>query len=300
MGKQAEMVGSRMRQATSAVVGICKKGAIHNLGTKVRLWDALVVSILKYGMQVYGMADVSRYRVLKTVFLKRVLGLPLAASNKLVLMECGQVDIELECAKAAIGFRLRLLRLEKSRVSRFLSDYVIMQDVGWGKEVRLCCERFGCPGLTRSDDLSSWEEGAYRLLTNMHDSMLQGMRTDVCSSSSVCFYMGLKEDFLPMGYLLGNLSYRDKCLILRMRTNTLPLNCRPSRGKEEWGCGLCDVSTVEDMAHFILDCPVYAAIRDKYIDGITLGEFLGLRIPIGRIIGYLREALKKREVYLGF
>ena len=165
-GKQAEVVGGKMRQAMAAVLGVCRKGGIHNFGTKLCLRESLVCSILKYGMQIYGMADVSKYRGLKTVFLKRMLGLPMSASNKLVLLESGQVDIDMECMMAALSFRRRLMGLDGKRNSRFLAEFLVKNDVGWGRELRGCCEKFGYPGLLETVDIGVWESGVAGLLRN--------------------------------------------------------------------------------------------------------------------------------------
>ena len=64
----------------------------------------------------------------------------MSTSNKLVLLESGQVDIDMECMKAALSFRRRLMGLDGKRNSRFLAEFLVKNDVGWGRELRGCCD----------------------------------------------------------------------------------------------------------------------------------------------------------------
>ena len=205
----------------------------------------------------------------------------------------------MDCMMAALGFRRRLLGLDGKRNSRFLAEFLVKNDVGWGRELRGCCEKFGYPGLLETVDIGVWESGVAGLLRNSFDVMVLGLRDGVARSNSVCYYRGLKKDILPMGYLLGDLPYREKCLVARMRLNALPLYCCSSRKEADWGCGVCASQVKEDMAHFFVVCPVYEDLRERFIGGTQLPGILGLRIPLGRIVGFIKEALKRRGNLLG-
>lgn len=85
-------------------------------------------------------------------------------------------------------------------------------------------------------------------------------------------------------YLLNpNLSWNQKKIIAKFRLGDHKLHietgrhCRPKIPPDKRICQLCCNNEVEDELHFLLVCPVYANIRDKYSILETVQTAVGIK-----------------------
>ena len=84
-------------------------------------------------------------------------------------------------------------------------------------------------------------------------------------------YVNIKDGVCMEHYLLDRgLSWREKNVIAKFRTGDHKLrietgrHCRPRLPPEQRLCTRCQLNKVEDEVHILIECPLYALLRDKH------------------------------------
>ncbi|XP_059067370.1 uncharacterized protein LOC131858220 [Cryptomeria japonica] len=89
-------------------------------------------------------------------------------------------------------------------------------------------------------------------------------------------------DHHQKAYIRAYISWKAKCIIAQLRTNSHQLHSeigcwkRPKETWEERVCIFCTSGKVETEKHFILECDVFKDVRDKYNKLLTEGSWYDL------------------------
>jgi hypothetical protein len=123
-------------------------------------------------------------------------------------------------------------------------------------------------------------------------------------------YAKIKNSVYMEQYLLDNrLTWKQKRTLAKFRLGDHRLkietgrHCRPKLPPEERICTVCKSSKVEDEVHFIIECPKYDLLRNKYnirIASPDQNTFVSLMTANNyqdwkNLAGYLEEAFEVRE-----
>ena len=104
------------------------------------------------------------------------------------------------------------------------------------------------------------------------DSYIQTWFTNISSSTVLStFYNFLKEDFTIESYLKICLPRDLRIQLSKIRTSSHNLLIESGRHgrirlpRNERICRHCDLNSIEDEFHFIIECPFFSGLRKKFI-----------------------------------
>ena len=95
-----------------------------DIETKFTLFDSLVVPILLYGSEVWGIYNFKEIDTLHFKFCKKVLGVKLQTSNMAVLGELGRFPLSVLCKERALKYRLKIKKTSDSLVHLVLDNHI--------------------------------------------------------------------------------------------------------------------------------------------------------------------------------
>ena len=105
-------------------------------------------------------------------------------------------------------------------------------------------------------------------MQRLRDQSIQSCNSEITDSSKLCLYKNYKPNYEHEAYLshLSIRKFRNDFSKLRSSCHSLEIELCIHSGhpKQERICRLCNEG-VEDELHFLLHCPVYKTLRQKYI-----------------------------------
>ena len=113
----------------------------------------------------------------------------------------------------------------------------------------------------------------------LRENYSQSWKNEMNSMSKLEIYRTLKHEIKPEQYVKAiYLTNSQRRYIAMCRAGILPIEIEKGRwrGKprEERLCKQCNTGVVEDMNHFLMDCPKYQEIRTKYLQLDNLQDIM--------------------------
>lgn len=302
-GSQSDMMDEirlKTSQANAAIFNICRLGGISKLDAKMTLWNAMARSIILYSSPVWSWKIFDNLNTLKTVFLKKAIGVPTCTPNALVYLETGQIPLSFDVMRITLNYYMRIFRMDISRTPKFLFDFMSSNGIGCAVDLINCCNQYGQPALGKSTDIQSWAQNLDCLIRNIYDNKLCEVYKEVSERDKLRFYMQLKYDGIVAEYLNNDFSWKKKKMLTQLRLDALPLNGSITAYTDFKLCEMCNNREVETRNHFLFHCPMYQGLREKYLDQTTLHEILSLRHNTNNIFVYITKALEKRREVMSY
>eukprot|EP00745_Piridium_sociabile_P016063 TRINITY_DN23886_c1_g1_i5.p1 TRINITY_DN23886_c1_g1~~TRINITY_DN23886_c1_g1_i5.p1 ORF type:complete len:191 (+),score=6.06 TRINITY_DN23886_c1_g1_i5:414-986(+) len=115
-----------------------KKGVIEILRTMKRLnsvdmalfwklFDTQIEPVLTYAAEIWGLLNNTFMEQIHTYAIKRIMKVPLHASNKMVYGETGRYPLYIRTYVKSIKYWLRLIKLPPTRISRQAYEMLLLQ-----------------------------------------------------------------------------------------------------------------------------------------------------------------------------
>jgi hypothetical protein len=286
------------RRAMHALLTRLKAARISQSAFSVRLFNVLVEPVLSYGCQVWG-PDLLRGVVTPQVllggtqeavqadFLRIISGLPRTVKRAVLLREFGARPLHLHWLALCARFWQRTLALPQSRLLRMaLIDNIALFVAGcpdcWAARFLGAMQRLG---VFSADTALTSVEAIVRLpITEaavaakadaLLDSIWADLPTDPSSAPHETVVLASYHQWVcggrPSGaapHLHAFLSRKDKTCLARLRVGSLDLRVHTGRfnntPRHRRVCRACDTGEVEDLPHFLIRCPAYAAFRARH------------------------------------
>lgn len=299
MSTQIEHVFLRTNQAIRGIVDVCRRGRCSGLDVKMKLWNSLARSILLYSAPIWGFRNFSRLNTLKTMFLKKAMGVPSYTPNHVLFLETGQLTLGVDVLKKSLDFCGRLISMDDSRLPKVLFEFLKTHKIGWPKEMDTFCVNLGVASVSCISDEWNWFEIKQRLMQCWVDTQINVFHQKIALKqvgNSVA-YISTENGWLPAEYLRGNLNFHDTRLLLQFRLNVMTLRDRCYGNSSDAWCELCNTRAVEDREHVLLQCPYYKVIRDTYIRNCNMHDLLQLKPSVQAILNFLRKATLMRKKF---
>ena len=107
-------------------------------------------------------------------------------------------------------------------------------------------------------------------LLRLKDMYISNWRSDLEASTSLLLFKELKINFEISDYLLCLRNVKNRIVLSRLRLSSHKLAIEKGRHlnveRNQRKCIYCDLNEIEDEFHFILMCPKYVDLRNKYIN----------------------------------
>jgi hypothetical protein len=267
---------------------------------QVRLFHVLVEPVLSYGCQVWApdvftQFDLDPAKLLHNPqeevlvdFLRILAGLPKSAKKWVLLREFGTGPLHARWMKLCARFWVKILQMPSDRLlhQALLADidlYLTGCRDCWTSGFLSALRRINIP---IGNDLSS-RDAITRLAVEEEEVMARaaeyfadmwkdlpepaGAPSEQVVLSTYHHWVAGEEIACGAPHLKSFLPRSLKTCLTRLRVGTHDLHIHTGRytntPREQRTCRVClQPGVVEDLQHFICDCPTYASVRDKNVD----------------------------------
>ena len=302
-----------------------------------KLFDAMIKPILLYGAEIWGQDyfdifakyestdakfDGLPFELFHNQVCKQILGVSRLTTNLGARVELGRLPLSIQIVKSTLNYWLKLEKANDDSIVKqcFLSEKELCQRniKSWFGVVNLMQQKHvGYEGdNVRTAPNKQTVIAMISELTKAYESQsIEGLAVGrkAGQGSKLRTYAKFKHSVTMGNYLLSNrLSWKQKSALSKFRLSDHHLriekgrHCRPRLPADKRICQYCNLQCVEDEIHFLLVCPQYADLRDKYLinhihtDGIRENSFVNLmcieEISVWcSIVGYLDEAFLRRS-----
>jgi len=248
-----------------------------------------------YGAQIWGFQRFEPVEKLLRFFIKKLLRLPYNTPNYALLMETGRETLFVYTLKLHWAFVLHTLGLPDHRFSKILLLKGIENEHKWFrflKEEALKKGTWDLFGDCRGIHIKQPLEALYPFVVkNEQDSLFSLARNGQYHP----FYKTLKLEWGREEYFNNKLSLREIGLIMMARTEMLPLNCKLWFPENDHKCSLCNMKAVENVQHFVMDCPILKEFRSEAFNGVDCVELLKGEVGWKLVAGFVGAALNYRS-----
>ena len=248
----------------------------------LKLYEAMIVPILTYGSEIWiadhniNLENLHNFTFEKTqsMIMKNILGVHNKTANLAIYTELGITPLCFKTFKLMFKYYNRLKKIESSTEyvydllrSAFQEDKKLTLEKfpSWGKSVEYLKTLFKLETL----DLShvQFDKEIKALYINKLMNQLNHMKNS--ESGKLRFYSKIISNFELQKYLTFNINkyLRLNLTKLRLSAHNLAIEtgryCKPIIPANERYCKSCK-DKVEDEHHFLIDCPIYNQVREKF------------------------------------
>ena len=114
-------------------------------------------------------------------------------------------------------------------------------------------------------------------------------------SQKLSFYCTFKKNYSLSAYLELTRKNPSRKSLVKLRISSRKLRIETGRydkiPRDERLCSLCNCNKIEDETHFLLDCPSYSSIRDRFFSKILLTDYF---INI-QLISFISSCFEQRD-----
>ena len=269
--------GSR---AMYALISKCRKFKLP-VDLQLELFDSLVVPILTYNCEIWGLKHTNMIEKLHLKFMKFVLNVKTSTCNSMVYGELGRYPLHIRVKKQMVGFWAKTLQGKSNKLSCVMMNVLHnMQRSGlysspWLLHVKGILDHCGLSNVWNTPKEINVEWLKNKVSQVLKDQFYQEWRQDLGSKSSCDIYLHLKDKIAIEKYLLlANARYRKA--ICQLRTNNSRLPKVTGRyhhiPRVQRFCTLCEEQKLGDEYHLIVECQhsTLVELRKKYVPRLLL------------------------------
>lgn len=320
--KASQQALSKGRLAIANVKNILSNSKTDSYEGRMKLFDAIVKTTVLYGAEVWGCRYAEVLEKCQSQFLKTVYCLPRCTPGYMLRLEMGVVKLDFHIFKQMVEWWLKLLVMSQDRYPRICYNQLIEQDLrssniekyNWVSLLKTKLVQLGFSEvweaqnveMLRSRKLEMYEK-YYKVLINKDWSSLEvssfgGLFVDLKMKLNN-YELGI---LFPSSYLLNNVTINKLRIVAQLRLAGKMVKIYLNGITYEWDqadlCTNCDLNIPETLQHFIVDCPLYKPVRDRFLpelsgtsQNVVILLKLGNRVKVNSIFYYVEAALKIRS-----
>ena len=305
----AEYAGRAKKKVVIIFRTLFKLGQI-DIKTFFQLFDVQVKPMLLYAAEIWGN---TYYEVIEKTHMfacKKLLGVSARTPNLFIYAELNRYPLFIDSQLRTIRYWFKLLNLEETRIPKQAYQKV-RREIGnkhsWGYKLKNMLDKGGYSNVwldQRVENINSFFKGFKQRLIDMY---WQDWHSKLMERDRFSIYRTFKEDHNCEEYLKMITVTKFRRIFTRTRLGIIDLNenkkfLNPLISRK---CPFCETNETE--LHFILFCPTYTQLRDKYItkhwphvNNLTLKDLLSCQEQenIQDLAMFLLYALRRREQLL--
>ncbi|XP_043227986.1 uncharacterized protein LOC122384520 [Amphibalanus amphitrite] len=273
-GSMKAAVLKQVAQANRALFKLCSIISSLNLriDTCWELFDKMVVPVLLYGCEVWGLSHIQYIENFHKKFMKHLLKISKYSANCMAYGELGRTTLEVVIKKRVIGFWIRLINGDKHKLSYIMMQLQIdkLQNSNfkpqWVSSVKDILDTSGLGNYWLN--APGKNEGALMVIETRLTDMFRQSWSDSVQSNSLCLNYRMFKDVLHAEPYLTLLDTKDRVTITRFRCGNHNLPITGSRRQHNAilnKCSLCKHNAPGDEFHYILECPAFKIQRTSLL-----------------------------------
>ena len=246
---------------------------VHN--DAFALFDAIVKPILIYASEIWGYQRCDQIERVHIAFCKRLCCLNRNVANFFPLAECGRYPLWVSYMTNCIKYWTKVITMPTARYPKQCYNMLKgLDDIGrttWATHIKRVIYQYGFGYVWIANEVGNRAE-FLRICTNrLKDCATQELFGNVASSPKALTYKLYKSALTPETYLSLSLSFVQKRVLSNFRCSSHSLMIEKGRQRNIERhlrfCEFClgrNVHAVEDEVHFLLYCPLFEELRQRY------------------------------------
>lgn len=301
-------VSSRITQAKAAINSTWKnflqKNNI-NLEMKWKLFQAVCRSIQGYAAQVWGFGCFDEVDKLQRYFLKRILKLPESTPNYAIDIETNVESGHMYTLQLHLNYIYStMFKYDSNRLPNFLTKLILSKNIFWAKSINDQLVEMEETPITNDTPEHTWLSTFMRLTLKLKKaSKLSNIERARESDTRIYKYLDYTR---CLSYMNGCYTQSEITWILKARCDLIYLNGSTNGATEENAlCTLCNLRELENLNHFLGNCPILREIRDRVFGKPFLTHTEIIEILDGnqiddwpKLISYLKSATQYRKLII--
>ena len=236
---------------------------------KLKLFDSMVMPILNYGTEVWGIHKGPDIERVYLKFLKQILCVRPQTSNIAVYGEVGRTPLYILRQERILRYYYKIINNPESIMFKLVQNYMVQRyNYGWMAHVKKLLDDLGFSYLWNNLDFSRSQLNM--LIQRLNDQYLQSWFVEISESPKLCTYQKFKTEFVSEKYLNCVTNIKQRIALTRFRCSAHRLMIEEGRYRNiirnERICTRCNLNVVEDEFHFLIVCPFYSELRDSCLD----------------------------------
>ena len=269
-----KVIGNQGKKAMAALFDKTRHYFL-NAETLLSLFDTYIGSILNYGCEVWGFNKANSHEIIHMQFFKRILGVKRSTTNMMVYSELGRLPLYISRNIRIVKHWLKLLNTDNCILKECyatLYDECLKKTraINWVSQIWdiLLTNGFGYIWYNQNVENCSTFISLFK--QRMTDQFVQSMFAVFDNSPKCLLYKYVVSNNLCLQpYLQKPIALKYKHILSKYRLSAHSLSIETGRyhhiDRNNRICSLCNMNILENEYHFVLVCPLYSTIRDKYI-----------------------------------
>lgn len=241
------------------------------------LFDKMILPILTYGCEVWGYHNGDAVEKVHREFLKGLLKVKSTTVNEFVYGEFGRKPLVCGRYVRIVKYWFKLLKQPNNRLTKQIYDiqksYIDIHDdkANWASLLRDMLFNLGFGEVWYNQGVEEEERFLQVFKQRITDNYMQVWKQKIGNTRKSLLYRRFHDIFSPCQYLqhIKNVKHRIALTHLRTRNNRLFVETgswgNQSTPYEQRYCTHCNTHDIEDEYHFLLICPLYTELRQKYV-----------------------------------
>lgn len=239
------------------------------------LFDKLILPILNYGCEVWGINESKKIENVHLHFCKNLLGVRLQTQNSFIYGELGRTPLKNDRIIRVVKYWFKLLKCDNTKYVKKIYN-MMLNDIDrlpnkkcWAKSIKTLFENLGFYYVWFFQGVGNENILIEQLKQRLKDTYRQHWGEQLDNSTRASSYR-LFADFSFKLYLetLTLKKYRFAVTRLRLSAHRLAIETgrwhKPNKiPRNERKCLYCH--TLEDEFHFLLECSLFKELRTQYI-----------------------------------
>ena len=255
---------------------ICILKLLWSLGEKCpklffKLFDCQIQPMLTYGSEVWGLsADHTLIERAHLFGLKRLLNVSIKTPSNLVYGETGRYPLYIQTNTRCVKYWLKITRMPEERLPvkayKMLIALHSKNHNNWVSSVCFTLYKYGFGHVWENQGVQDVTKFLNEFKQRLIDCFVQGWHSEITSNDRYMFYSSLKEIPTHSPYLIQLKHWSLRKVLTRFRLGVSGLQTHRYRYSKNVSldCPFCK-HTQESEVHFMLICPMYTELREKYI-----------------------------------
>ena len=241
---------------------------------KCKLFDALVLPILNYSSEIWGLYEAKYIEHVHTKFLRKILCVKKSTNLSGLYGELGRTPLLIVRKINMFRYWIKLLKPDNSSLIKRIycmlksdadNNYSYNKN-NWAYQIKTMLQNLGLGELWTNQqhcDIFFPE-----IKQSILDQYYQSWYSDINNSQRLASYSRIKHSFESESYLDYISERKYKIALSKFRLSSHNLEIETGRynsiSRSERICRLCQMNVVQDEFHFLLTCTTYTNLRRKY------------------------------------
>ena len=238
-----------------------------------RLFDSQVKPMLIYAAEVWGLASKETFQTIEKVHMyacKRMLGVTPRTPNTLVQGELNRHPLSIDAKLRAVKYWGKLTQLDSVRLPRQAYERELKETTkpgNWAESIKRLLTTNGFAFIWESEGFACTKAMYRNFKQTLIDQFWQNWHDDIQTKDRYDMYRTLKLTHQREHYVdtITITKFRRAFARLRLGITNLRNNDRFLKPYSSTYCLFCFDNIIENEEHFLLQCPTYSQIREKYL-----------------------------------